>query len=266
LFSRSRPRSFRHLVLALLALLASFAILASCAPFTSSIGGDGDGDGGGPSAEAGNSDAAPDGDANRPAPDAFAGDGGFVRQDGGFCGAFSDAIECFDFDESNPPMGFTVSEGAGGTTAFGSTFVGGSPPKAFVVTAPSPGAHAVATLPPIAFPDHTNKTIAIDFKFSVAAAATGAQYLGRLNFTNQSSPIGLSSGNQFQCGAAAAQNLDPGVHAIAIRVPVDANGIVTQFTCSLDASTAAGASVVASKLLTFELGNANSGGGSLEVT
>ena len=261
MFSSTRKRIIGCLVAAL---------VASCAPFASSTGDDAGQ--GGPGAEGGSGDGGASGEGSasdaheNPPPEASTTDAGFVTQDGGFCGGFKDAIDCFDFDESNPPARLTLSQSAGGTNTFGPTFAGGSAPTALVVKAPSAGANAVATVIPIAFPAHTKKLVTIDFQFSASAAATGAQNIGRLGFTSQSFPISLSSANALQCGGVSVPFLNAGVHAIAISMAVDASGNVSQFTCTLDGTTSGTASVVPSKTLSLELGNTNSGAGSLTVT
>jgi hypothetical protein len=243
------------------------ALIASCAPFAASTGDSGDA-GGGPGEGGVDGGGATDegsvADGTEPLDGSTAQDSsGFSHQDGGFCGNFTDAIECFDFDESNPPSGLTL-EVSGGLNAFGPTFFGGSAPTALLTKVIAVGGMAVAKTPSIDFVAHPKKTITIDFRFS-APQATASELIGRLDFDQQSTPLGLDAASDFLCGLAVFPNVTPGVHSVSIAMAVDAGGSVTLFTCKFDGSQATPGMVQPSKTLTFELGNTFSGSGSFSV-
>lgn len=238
------------------------ALGASCAPFAANNSDDAGGptgDAGGPTGDASVLDAS--GASDQRAPDS----GPFYRQDGGFCGQFSDAIACFDFDEANPPPGLTLVQMAG-TTTFQPTFAGGSPPTALVVTTTKPAGRTTATPAAIDLAQYANTTVTVDFRFSVSAVTTAIEYLARVNFTHQSSPIAFSAGNTLQCGGGTFMAIAPGVHSISLKMPLDGTGTVTTFSCSFDGSSEKAAPVAASTTLSVELGNEASGSGNFVVS
>ena len=256
--SRPRKRPIGYLVAVL---------VASCAPFAVSTAESGDGGGTGPG-EGGVVDgggASQDGAGpDAPKTDSSAPDAAFYKQDGGFCGTFTDAIDCFDFDEVNPPARLTLAQ-SGGTNTFEATFGGGSPPTALVTTSTAINGRAIATTIPISFAAHLNKRVTIDFRFSVGTAPTSSEYLGRLLFQSQVTNITLDGTNTLRCGTAAYPTLSPGPHAIAISMAVPSGGSVTMMTCALDTSAAVAVAVQSSRTLELELGNYTSGSGAFSV-
>jgi hypothetical protein len=251
--------------------VALLAIIAACSPFSAAVD-DGAIDGGGAGgaqSDAARADGGGAGDGATDTTDAAvsseagsgAADGGALQYaDGGFCASFTKPIFCFDFDENNnPPQGLTVMQSGGASISYPGTFPEGSAPSALKATVGA-SARATATAPTIDLTKQKNADISIAFAFDIPVKATTAQYVARLNFTSQSSPISLNGANGFACGGTTFANIATGTHHVVVSVAVDAMGNAVAYNCSLDGVTSVGASVAPSLTLSVELGNVMGGG------
>jgi len=243
--------------------VGAVALVASCSPFSGSID-DEAGNGAGADASTSDETGASDGQAPDSAIGSMA-DGGVTFPAGSFCATFTDALQCFDFDEA-ALSGLVVGKLNGGQVAVASNFDGGSPPLALVATTTNMGAKAVATAPTIILSQHKNATLTVDFQFYVAAQATAIEYIARLNFNTQTSPIAFNNANGLQCGGTTFANLAVGAHAVSISMAIDNAGVVSAFSCSLDGSVPYLATVAVGTTLSVELGNANAGGAAMFAT
>jgi hypothetical protein len=185
-------------------------------------------------------------------------------EDGGFCAGYPNAILCFDFDGTVPTYGLKLGT-KNGSAGIGPAFEGGSAPSALVLGTNAAGAQATATPATIDLTSHSGKTIEIDLAFSVPTPLKTIEYIARLNFQSQSSPIAFDSAGNLQCGASSFNNVPAGVHALRVFVPVVA-GQATTYSCMLDGVASPSASVSPSGNLSFEIGDVNSGGGSFSVS
>jgi hypothetical protein len=240
------------------------ALIASCSPFAGGSAGENDS---GAAADASATDAlgVSDEGARDGAvafPDATTRDAPPPPPDAGFCSATPGAIQCFDFDESNPVVGLVLAQG-GGTVSFQGTFAGGSAPMAMVVEPKVTGGNVVAKAGQIDLTAHKNKTVSVDFRFQVVALPTGTEYIARLN--DVASFISIDA-TGIHCGAGvAAAAFVAGVHKVSITMLVNANGVVNSLSCAVDMTTAVTSSTAASTTLSLEIGNVTSTSGNFRV-